>query len=415
MRARIHRGASEIGGNCVALEADGKRVVIDLGLPLDTAFDEVIELPDIGGLAGGDDDSLLGVVLSHPHQDHYGLVEQINRSVPVYIGQAAAAILDAAAFFTSSGISLNPTGFLEHRKSFDVGPFTITPYLVDHSAFDSYALLIEAGGRSLFYSGDFRAHGRKAPLFKELVERPPEDIDVLLLEGTHIRSEGTGGAGPDELDVELEMLKLFKSTRGLVTVFSSTQNIDRLVTVYRACKRAGRTLVVDLYGATVGTATGRDTIPQPGFSGYRIYVPNRQRVLVKESAEFGRVDAIEQYRIYPKEIREKASDIVMLIQGSTLKELAEADCLDGAAAVWSLWPGYLDRTSGERVAHLLDEHSVALHRLHASGHAHVEDLQTLADAIAPARIVPIHTEAPERFKELFPRVEQRADGEWWDV
>ena len=253
MRARIHRGASEIGGNCVELEADGKRVVIDLGLPLDTAFDEVIELPDIGGLAGGDDDSLLGVVLSHPHQDHYGLVEQINRSVPVYIGQAAAAILDAAAFFTSSGISLNPTGFLEHRKSFDVGPFTITPYLVDHSAFDSYALLIEAGGRSLFYSGDFRAHGRKAPLFKELVERPPEDIDVLLLEGTHIRSEGTGGAGPDELDVELEMLKLFKSTRGLVTVFSSTQNIDRLVTVYRACKRAGRTLVVDLYGATGNT------------------------------------------------------------------------------------------------------------------------------------------------------------------
>ena len=415
MRARIHRGASEIGGNCVELEADGKRIVIDLGLPLDTAFDEVIELPDIDGLASGDDDSLLGVVLSHPHQDHYGLVEQINRSVPIYIGQAAAAILDAAAFFTSSGISLDPTGFLEHRKSFDVSPFTITPYLVDHSAFDSYALLIEAGGRSLFYSGDFRAHGRKAPLVKELIGQPPEDIDVLLLEGTHIRLEGNGRAGPDESEVELEMAKLFEATQGLVTVFGSTQNIDRLVTVYRACKRADRTLVVDLYAATVGAATGRDTIPQPGFPRYRIYVPNRQRVLVKESAEFERVEAIKQYRVYPEEIREKAGEIVMLIQGSTLKELAKADCLDGAAAIWSLWPGYLDRTSGERVAHVLDEHNVPLHHLHASGHAHIEDLQALADAIAPTSIVPIHTEAPERFKELFPRVEQQADGEWWEA
>ena len=46
-------------------------------------------------------------------------------------------------------------------------------------------------------------------------------------------------------------MNTFRDTGGLVATFSSAQNIDRLVTVYRAARRAGRTLVVDLYTATV--------------------------------------------------------------------------------------------------------------------------------------------------------------------
>lgn len=46
------------------------------------------------------------------------------------------------------------------------GPFRVTPHLVDHSAYDAYALEVEADGRRLFYSGDIRAHGRKGALFE---------------------------------------------------------------------------------------------------------------------------------------------------------------------------------------------------------------------------------------------------------
>ena len=73
----------------------------------------------------------------------------------------------------------------------NLGPFTITPYLVDHSAFDAYSLLVEAAGRRLFYSGDFRAHGRKARLFEQLVADPPA-ADVMLMEGT--TSDVTGAS-----------------------------------------------------------------------------------------------------------------------------------------------------------------------------------------------------------------------------
>lgn len=415
MRVRIHRGAREIGGTCVELEAADERIVLDLGLPLDAASSEDAVLPTIPGLGTPKDGSLLGVVLSHPHQDHFGLIAKADPSVGVYAGKVAAAILDAATFFSPSGLRLTSAGHLEDRVPLMLGPFTITPYLVDHSAFDSYALLVEAGGRRLFYSGDFRAHGRKASLVRKLVANPPADVDVLMLEGTRVRVDDRDPIGLDERAVELAMAETFGSTRGLAVVFSASQNIDRLVSTHRACVRAGRRLVIDLYTATIAAATERDTIPQPGFPGLRVYIPNRQRILVKRSGEFERANALRQHRIFPDEIRDRASQSVVLIQGSTLPELAQANCLEGATAIWSLWPGYLDQPSGRRTKRLLEDSGVPLVHIHASGHARVEDLQALAEAVAPSRVVPIHTAAPERFEDLFERVELHPDGEWWEA
>ncbi len=71
---------------------------------------------------------------------------------------------------------------LADRQPVTIGPFRITPYVVDHSAYDAYALLIEADGRRLFYSGDFRMHGRKSRTMERLLAKPPEAIDALLME-----------------------------------------------------------------------------------------------------------------------------------------------------------------------------------------------------------------------------------------
>jgi ribonuclease J len=291
VRICIHRGAEEIGGTCIELDANGSRIVLDLGRPLDASFDDDVPLPPIPGLANGDDPSLLGVVISHPHLDHWGLVPQVSPKVPVYIGEAAARILREAAFFSPAGADLKPAGFLHDRQPFQLGPFTLTPYLMDHSAFDAYALLVEADGKRLFYTGDFRGHGRKAALFERLLRHPPKDIDVLLTEGTNIRREGEPLVSEvTEDDVERRCIELFKATPGLALVCYSAQNIDRLVTLYRAALQANRDFVMDLYTATVARAPGRDTIPQPGsrWPRVRVYVPQRQRIQVKERGEFER-------------------------------------------------------------------------------------------------------------------------------
>lgn len=413
MRARIHRGAHEIGGNCIEIEHGEERVILDLGRPLSAGWDDVVPLPDIEGLAAADP-HMHGVVLSHPHLDHYGLASQLGDGVPVFMGAEAEKLLTAAAFFSPISRSPAVTGHLQDRAPLKLGPFTVTPFLADHSAFDAYSLLVEAEGRRIFYTGDIRAHGRKSGLFDRLVASPPA-ADVLLMEGTNIRAGSGAAPRQTEADVEDELNETFRETGGLVAVFSSAQNVDRLVTVFRAARRAGRTLVVDLYTATVAQAIGRPTIPQPGWDGLAVYVPSRQRARVAQSKEFQRVAGVADIRMFPEDLATERGRLAYLGTSSTAEELVDAGALQGGAVVWSLWPGYLSQGSGERLTALLADADIPLIHHHTSGHAHIDDLGRLVNAFSEARVVPIHSEATDQFAEHFPRVEMHADHEWWEV
>src|SRR5690606_29351101 len=104
---------------------------------------------------------------------------------------------------------------LVDRKPIVLGPFTITPFLVDHSAYDSYAILVEADDKRLFYSGDFRAHGRKASLVERLIADPPKNVDVLLMEGTTLGRPDSDKGFPTEDDLMPRFVELFEQTDGL--------------------------------------------------------------------------------------------------------------------------------------------------------------------------------------------------------
>jgi len=414
LNARIHRGSREIGGSCVELAADGERLVLDLGLPLEAEADDVAP-PQIDGLTAAGPPPL-ALILSHGHPDHYGLASQADPSVPVFIGEAAHRILREAAFFTPGEYSLDPRGFLRDGEAIQLGPFAVTPFLVDHSAYDAYALLVEANGRRLFYSGDFRTHGRKHRAMDRLIANPPREVDALLLEGTHVRAAGDADQrGLTEAQLENELVALAKATRGMLLLAYSPQNVDRLVTAYRTAVRSGRALVIDLYAAGIAEATGRDTIPRAGWDGVRVFVPQAQRINVKRSGAFARTEAVKSDRIYPEQLADAAGKIVMTFRASMGPDLERADCLSGAHAVWSMWPGYLENDTGQRLSTWLAEQEIPLTLLHASGHATVEDLQRLAGALAAKAVIPIHTAAPERFAELFENVTPHGDGEWWPV
>lgn len=413
MRARIHRGAEEVGGSSVELEAAGERLILDVGLPLDSVAAETAR-PPVAAEVG--DPSLRGVVVSHAHPDHYGLLEAIDDQVPVYMGEATARILRIAKFY-ASGVDVTPAGFLSDRETLDIGPFRVTPYLVDHSAFDSYALLVEAAGRRLFYTGDLRAHGRKTGTFTRLVDRAPSNVDALLLEGTTVgRPGGLGDHAPaSEDEVEERCLAAFTATPGMALACYSPQNVDRLVSVYRAAIRSRRDLVMDLYAADVAAATGRETIPQAEWERVRVYVPQAQRVKLKNSGEFWRVNRLQGSRIFAEELAADPSRWVMTFRSSMAGELERPGCLAGASALWLMWPGYLQGESGHKTRDRFSRLGVALETVHVSGHAHVADLKRLASAIDAGRVVPIHTDSPQLFETLFERVARHQDGEWFDV
>ena len=415
LRVRIHRGADEIGGSCVEVEFKGSRLVLDVGRPLSSERGEFVPLPPVAGLADGDP-SICAVLLSHGHQDHWGLIDQVHPSIPVYVGRRAADVLRAAQFW-GSGIDLHESGHFAHDVLIQLGPFTVAPSLVDHSGFDAYSFVIEAGGRRLMYSGDFRAHGRKSSLFEGMLANPPVDIDALLLEGTHVGQPSESHGLTSEAAVEDELATVCKATSGAVVTLSSAQNIDRLVTCYRAALRSGRELVMDLYTADIMAATGLPTIPQPGVDWPRVkvFMPVRQRVRVRDSGDFRRTQRVREQRIYPEQIA--ADTARYLLVGAYQGEVARmirSEVLVGGCVVWSLWDGYLHGATGDRLRATLTAAGVPLVHLHTSGHASPTDLQRLVAAVRPGVVVPIHTEAPEAYGELLNApVAVHPNGEWW--
>src|ERR1035437_2983999 len=281
MKLCIHRGTREIGGTCVELESSGQRILLDLGLPLNAKDVASTPLPAIAGLTEADP-GLLAIILSHGHRDHWGLLPKARPDIPVVMGRDVEHIMRAAADFVPDGFAPKASTYLENRKRLQLGPFSITPHLVDHSGFDAYALEVEADGGRLFYSGDLRAHGNKGALFEAMLKRPPKNIDVMLMEGSSLGRLSDDEQFPTEAAIEELLLKQFKATLGMVLVACSAQNIDRVVRIYRAAKRSGRTLIVDAYAAEVLKATGSEHIPKPvrGWSNIAVYIPFRQRGLI---------------------------------------------------------------------------------------------------------------------------------------
>jgi ribonuclease J len=114
VRIRIHRGAHEVGGNCVEVEAaDGSRIVLDAGLPLDRSTHDRLTLPQFAG-------PVTAVFVSHPHLDHYGLVGRVAAAAPVFIGAEAARLLAAAASFSPVTVPVTASGWLRDRTPITV-------------------------------------------------------------------------------------------------------------------------------------------------------------------------------------------------------------------------------------------------------------------------------------------------------
>lgn len=413
MKLCIHHGAKEIGGSCVEIEADGKRILLDLGLPLDAELNET-PLPDVSGLENMDE-SLLGIAISHAHLDHYGLVANLRQKVPVLIGEGALRIINAARQFFPNSPAFPITIEIKNQKPIILGPFRITPYLMDHSAYDAYAFLVEAGGKTVFYSGDFRSHGRKGGLFEKLVQNPPKGVDVLLMEGTTLSRSGIDNKYPSEDEIESLFVNHFKAAKGLTLIWTAGQNIDRIVSIYKACRKSGKKFLVDLYTASILMAIDNPKLPQPGFKDFRVFVPDSQRRLIKKHELFDIPKLVSSCRIF----LEKSSDIVrssvMLFRPSMANDLDRSDCIEGASLIYSLWPGYFKDERYQWFRDWLEKHQIPLTHCHTSGHASLPDMQRLAQAISAKRLVPIHTFEPDAYRLYFDNVEQRKDGEVWSV
>ena len=339
MKLTIHRGTHEIGGNCVEIATDNSRIILDIGMPLFKSAREPYDtrtlkkkgkkelldsgiLPKVSGLFtdGTQPDAIL---LSHAHEDHTGLLCHTATEIPIYSSKGTSKMMNAGAKFALQPV-LPRKRHRELRSGMPVqiGDFTVTAYSVDHSIYGAQAFLIEAGDKKVLYSGDLRMHGRKPGMHRTLIEAvAPRNIDVLLMEGTHI--EHPGHKGVNEYQLEDEITRHIKSAPGIVLASFSPQHVDRLVGFLRATKKSGRVFVADAYCAYVMHLIASETsVPRPQSTEWmKVFFPK----FFLESYEKKRLKTIfsllSPARIGMDEIKSNPSKYVMIFRPN----MAESD------------------------------------------------------------------------------------------
>jgi ribonuclease J len=421
----LHRGSGQIGGSIVEVEHQGTRILLDLGLPLPSRdlvgseahpFDN--DPPPVPGVFDAEPDHppADAVFVSHAHLDHAGHLPHMRSGLPVHATPGTWELLRVSSLFRIAGALPEDRRELRFGQPVQVGPLTVTPFPVDHSAPDAAAFLVEGGGRSVIYSGDLRRHGRKTWCFPDLLKTLPRQADALLLEGTSVGSAERLPPLRTEAMLEDDFADIFRMTDGLSMVFASGQNLDRTVTVYRAARKAGRTLVMDLYTAYVQhrlRGLSRN-LPQHDWDGIRVkYWPNQQETLFQHDRAF--LQQVRASHIHMTELVNRAPEFVLLARHNRfLKTFLQAfPDPTRISFVWSMWAGYLSPDSD--LLQLSDFMRIQRYQCHTSGHAQVEDLQALAGALAPRRVIPIHTKHPEGFDNLFENVVPLRDGETLDL
>jgi len=182
----------------------------------------------------------------------------------------------------------------------------------------------------------------------------------------------------------------------LVAVAASGQNLDRLVSCYRAALRSGRDLVIDAYQAYVLRELQLLSPGIPQFTWERVRVLFIQQH-VRSMIAAGEWDLAREMSRAAKVTRAQiATDpggflVVARSNGPTLRLLDAMPDPASTAIVWSMWGGYWQKDRYLRP--WCEEHSVEPLPIHSGGHASPEDLHRLVDAIRPRKLDWVHTEA----------------------
>ena len=241
-------GSGEIGMNVNLYGCRGQWLMVDLGMSFGAAEYPGTELifADLDFIEERRD-KLLGVVLTHAHEDHIGAVPYfaLDLGVPLYATPFTAKLVMAK--LEEAGIA-NEVELIvvEDEDSFQLGAFSIRYVPLAHSIAEGNALVIETPHGRIFHTGDWKLDDE--PLVgqpatpAELTAIGDEGVLALVCDSTNVfNSEASGSEGDVARGLLAEVQK-HKGRRVLVTTFAS--NVARLQTLGEVAKATNRRLCV---------------------------------------------------------------------------------------------------------------------------------------------------------------------------
>ncbi|MDE7439485.1 MAG: hypothetical protein K2N23_03155 [Clostridia bacterium] len=386
MQIKIYRGTHQIGGCVTEIKTSNARIIIDMGEELPSA-NSLSQQFEIDGVTIGTPDCN-AVLITHYHGDHIGMFEKILPGIPIYAGKTAKQIYGIVQSVLKNKLDKGNPERVNTFKEFTVGKplyfgdIKVTPYTIDHSAFDAYMLLIEAEGKRILHTGDFRMHGARGSKMASVFEKYCKDIDVLITEGTMLSRVKERIITEHELGRQAD--KLLKENKYVFALCSST-NIDTIAEFYNAAIKNKKPFIVceeDFQLEILKIVTQNSNSPFYNFNRQKIYSygHNLHELMTGRGFFFlGRTNYVTQKAI---------------------------EAFPDSLLIYSMWSGYLDKSHPAFDEHKTDFVNYALNcgcrlaHLHTSGHASVEQIKKVCKITGAKTIIPIHSENPEKLNSL---------------
>ena len=381
-------GSGEIGGNmnlyAYGKEDNQKWIIVDMGVSF--ADDSVpgvdLIMPDAGFIIDKKDD-LLGIVLTHAHEDHIGAVVHIwpHLKCKIYATPFTAALIiekfkekkiDISSYLEV--VPLNSKIKLEH---FEIDFVTLT-----HSILEPNGLSIKTPLGTILHTGDWKIDPN--PLIgsqideKKLKSIGNSGVSVMICDSTNIFSPGRAGSESEVRDSLLRIMEL-KTKRILVTAFAS--NVARMESIFYCAKKTGRNICL------------------VGRSMQRIYKAAKKCGYLK-----GVIEPLE-----PKDAKKVPKNKILYLatgsQGEPMGamnrivngthpdvKLEDADCVIFSSKII---PGnekklyYLQNLIVKNKIEMISEENAFVH---VSGHPNREDLKDMYKWVKPQCVIPVHGE-----------------------
>ncbi|GGO90217.1 ribonuclease J [Stakelama pacifica] len=240
-------GSGEIGMNVNLYGTQGKWVMVDCGITFADPFYPGVDviLPDLQFIEERADD-LLGIVLTHGHEDHIGALPYLagDLGVPLFATPFTAGLIRGK--LEEEGIADRvELNVIDREGSFDLGPFGFRYVPLAHSIPEGNALLIDTPYGSIFHTGDWKLDdmpllGEPATA-KQLSAIGDAGVLALVCDSTNVFNEHASGS---EGDVRKGLDEVIQAATGRVLVTTFASNAARLQTLGEVARDTGRTLCV---------------------------------------------------------------------------------------------------------------------------------------------------------------------------